>query len=478
MIQRLAKIFFTFLFVLAGFSGHAQSLDQAKILYNEGNYGEAKPVFGKLVRQSPNNSSYNQWYGVCCYETGDWENAEKHLLVANKRKVMDSYRYLARLYMDMYRFDRAIEMWEGFIDLQKKKKDDVTESEAKLEQARNLYRMQEKTEDVQVVDSMIISKEAFLNAYSLSGESGSLAYYNEFFDVPQPVSSVVYQNQKGDKIYYARPSEYGAYALYSQNKLLDAWGDEKMLLTDNPADNNYPFVLSDGITMYFSSKGNGSIGGYDLFVTRYNTNTNAYLAPEQMGMPFNSPANDYMMVIDETKGLGWFVSDRNQPEDTVCIYLFIPDPSRRRIENMEEPDVLIRRASLASIKDTWREGADYTDLIKLAHQDLTAKEKKAERDFIFVINDKTAYYTLDEIKSHEAKEFYAEVIALNKQIESLNVRLDGIRNSYSKSNASAREQLKPTILQAENQLYDLMEKAEIREKKARNAENNRIGFTY
>ncbi|MDR1525138.1 MAG: tetratricopeptide repeat protein [Tannerella sp.] len=478
MRQKLVKIFIAFLFLSISFPGYAQSLDQAKILYNEGNYEEAKPVFEKLVRQSPNNSSYNQWYGVCCYETGDLENAEKYLLVANKRNVMDSYRYLARLYMDRYRFDKAIEMWEGYIELQQKKKEDINESEIKLEQARNLYRMQEKTEDIQVIDSIIVSKETFLNTYSMSEECGRLMYYGEFFKAPQPVSSVVYQNQKGDKIYYARPSEYGVYTLYSQNKLLDAWGDEKILLTDNSKDNNYPFVLSDGFTMYFSSKGNGSIGGYDIFVTRYNTNTNSYLAPEQMGMPFNSPANDYMMIIDETKGMGWFVSDRNQPEDKVCVYLFIPDPSRKRIENIEDPDVLIRRASLASIKETWKDDANYADLIKLAHKDLTTKEKKAERDFIFVVNDKTTYYTLNEIKSHEAKEFYSEVIGLNKQIESLKNKLDETRISYSKGNASVREQLKPTILQAEHQLYQLMEKAGTQEMKARNAENRQIGFKY
>ncbi|MDR1222224.1 MAG: tetratricopeptide repeat protein [Tannerella sp.] len=478
MTKKFTKIFFTFIFLPLSFYGYTQSLDQAKILYNEGEYEEAKPVFEKLVRQSPNNSSYNQWYGVCCYETGDLENAEKYLLVANKRKVVESYRYLACLYTDLYRFDKAIEMWEGYIELQKKKKEDTAESEVKLGQTRNLHRMQEKTEDVQIIDSMVIPKRDFLNAYSLSEESGSLMYYGEFFNDAENIHSVVYRNQKGDKIYYARPSENGAFAVYSQNKLLDAWGDEKSLLPNHPKDCNYPFVLSDGLTLYFSSKSDESIGGYDIFITRYHTNTNAYLAPEQMGMPFNSPANDYMMVIDETKGLGWFVSDRNQPEDRVCVYLFIPDPSRKRIEDTEDADRLVRRASLASIKDTWKEGADYAGLIKLAHTDLTTKEKKMERDFTFVVNDKTTYYTLNEIKSHEAKDLYSEVIRMNKQIETLRDKLDGIRSSYTKGNTSAREQLKPTILQAENQLYSLMEKAGIQEKKARNAENRQIGVKY
>lgn len=475
MKQKFTKIFFIIFFSSISLCGYTQSLDQAKTLYNEGEYEEAKPVFEKLVKQSPNNSSYNQWYGVCCYETGDYENAEKHLLVANKRKVMESYHYLAMLYTDLYRFDDAIKMWEGYIDMQKKKKEDTEESEKKLEQARNLQRMQEKTENVQVIDSIVLDKNAFLEAYSLSGESGALVLYNDFFKTDKNTSSIVYTNQKGDKIYYARPSENNSFAIYSQSKLLDAWGDEKALLPDNNKDNNYPYVLSDGVTMYFASKGYESIGGYDIFITRYNTNTNSYLTPEHMGMPFNSPANDYMMVIDETKGLGWFASDRNQPEDSVCVYLFIPDPSRKRIEGIEDTEELRRRASLSSIRDTWKEDADYTELIKLAHADMTLNETKKERDFEFVINDRTTYYTLNEIKSHEAKDLYTEVINMNKQIESLKNKLNGIRDSFTNGNASTREQLKPTILQAEDQLYELTEKARIQEKRARNAEIRQLG---
>ncbi|MDR2915792.1 MAG: CDC27 family protein [Tannerella sp.] len=476
MKQKFTKIFYLIFFLSISLYGYTQSLDQAKILYNEDEYEEAKPVFEKLVKQSPNNSSYNQWYGVCCYETGDYENAEKYLLVANKRKVMESYRYLAMLYTDQYRFNEAIEMWDGYITMQKKKKDDTSESEKNMELARNLLRMQDKTEDVQIIDSVVINKNVFLEAYSLSEESGTLMSYDDFFKTEKNVLSTVYMNQKEDRVYYARLSENGSYTLYSQSKLLDAWGDEKVLIPDNTKDDNYPYILSDGITMYFASKGYESIGGYDIFITRYNTNTNSYLAPEQMGMPFNSPANDYMMVIDDTKGLGWFVTDRNQPEDNVCVYLFIPDPSRKRIEGIEDHEVIRRRAALVSIKDTWKDGADYTELIKLAHTDLTQKDVKKERDFEFVINDKITYYTLNDIKSHEAKDLYSEVLNINKQIESLNNKLNDIRSSYTNGNSSVREQLKPTILQAESQLYSLMEKARVQEKKARNAEIRQIGI--
>ena len=469
------KTGFLISFLAFSLFGYSQSLDQVKTMFNDGRYEEAKPNLEKLVRQSPNNSSYNQWYGVCCYETKDYMNAEKYLMVANKRKVMDSYRYLAMLYTDLYRFNEAAGMWEDYIALQKKQKDDPSESERRLEQARNLNRMLEKTEDIQVIDSLVIPKNTFLEAYSLSEESGVLMPYNDFFKNSQPVSSTVYTNQKGSGIYFARPSENGVYTIYSQSKLLGAWGDEKALLPIQQNDNNYPFVLSDGVTMYFASKGYESIGGYDIFVTRYNTNTNSYLMPEQMGMPFNSPANDYMLVIDESKGLGWFVSDRNQPEGYVCVYLFIPDPSRKRIEEITAPEELRRRAALASIEDTWKKDANYSELIQLAYTNQPQNEIKKDRDFEFFINDKTTYYTLNDIKSPEAKELYAEVLKTKRQIENLSDRLDDIRDSYITAQPSSREQLKPTILQAENQLVTLIEKAKEQEKKARNAEIRQTG---
>jgi hypothetical protein len=389
---------------------------------------------------------------------------------------MNSYRYLAMLYTNLYRFSEAIDMWEEYIALQKKQKRDPSESEKLLEQALNLNRMQEKTEDVQIIDSMVIPKNAFLETYRLSEESGTIMLYNDFFNTANPVSSTVYTNQKGSASYYARPAENGVYTLFSQSKLLDAWGDEKALLPNSAKDNNYPFVLSDGVTLYFASKGYESIGGYDIFITRYNTSTNSYLTPEQMGMPFNSPANDYMMVIDEAKGLGWFVSDRYQPEDKVCVYLFIPDPSRKRIENMVDNQALIRRAALVSIRDTWKVGVDYTQLIQLALTDQSQKEMKKERDFEFFINDKITYYTLNEIKNAEAKSLYGEVLSLNGQIENLKKRLNEARNSFTKAPSSTREQLKPIILQDEYQLFTLTEKVIEQEKRARNAEIRQLGI--
>jgi len=451
---------------------YAQSLDQAKKLYSEGQYEEAKPTFERLVKQAPSNASYNHWYGVCCFETGDLENAEKYLQIGVKRKVQESYRYMGELYFKTYRFDEAAEMFQEYINILTKKKQDIEPFEARLQTAQKAQRMVDRVEDIQIIDSVVVSKNDFLSAYVLSEESGSVTHFKDFFQSGSDIQSTVYMNQKEDNIHYAHPTEDNGYNIFRQSRLLDQWGDEKELPAsiNTDADENYPFVLSDGVTIYYASTGNGSIGGYDLFVTRYNTNSETYLTPEQLGMPFNSPDNDYMMVVDELKGLGWFASDRNQPEDKVCLYLYILNDTRNRIDS-DDMEMKRARAAITSIQDSWKPGADYSHLTQLAYTEMLS-EPEIQKDFEFVITNNLVYFTLEDIQSPEAQNIYQKVVDLNREIRELNEKLEGLRLSYTEGNKARKEQLAPSILQAEEHLNQLLEQPGSLEKKARNAEIN------
>ena len=448
----------------------AQSLDQAKKLYNEGQYAEAKPAFERLVQRVPSNSSYNHWYGVCCFETGDYETAEKHLLVAVKRKVQESYRYMGDLYFLTYRFEEAVEMYEEYIDILTKKKQETEEFEEKADLAKRGQRMLERVEDIQIIDSIVVNKHDILQAYQISDESGSLYSFNQFFEANDSVFSSVYMNQKERNIYYGKRNTEGHFNLYTQSKLMDKWGDEKQLpqnINSPESNNSFPFVLSDGATIYYASTNKESLGGYDIFVTRYNTNTETYLTPEQMGMPYNSIYNDYMLVIDESKGLGWFVSDRFQPEDKACIYLFVPDATRSRIES-EDIEEKRTRAMISSIHDSWKE-TNYSELIQLAYTE-AAGVSAPQRDFEFIINDNTVYYTLADIKSPEAKSYYEKALGIRQQINELKERLEQSRTSYTSANQAGRTQLSARIIQDEQQLEILLPQPYDLEKKARNVE--------
>jgi len=469
MNEVVRKLLYIIATVLLSSGLYAQSLDQAKKLYNEGQYAEAKPVFERLVERVPNNSSYNHWYGVCCFETGDYETAEKHLLFAVKRKIQESYRYMGDLYYQTYRFEEALEMYNEYIALLSKKKQDTESFEEKVNLAKRGQRMLERVENIQIIDSVVVNKEEVLQAYNLSEEAGSLYPFNQFFDANDTVFTTVYMDQKGQNIYYAKQNDDEHYALHTQSKLMDKWGDEKPLpqnINSPDSDNSFPFVLSDGATIYYASTNEESLGGYDIFVTRYNMNTETYLAPEQMGMPFNSIYNDYLLVVDESKGLGWFVSDRFQPEDKACIYLFIPDDTRSRVEN-DDIEEKRARAMITSIQDSWK-GSDYSVLIQLAYTKPTGSLPK--KDFEFVINDNTVYYTLNDIKSAEAKSYYEKVVGLKQQIRELEENLTELRSSYVKADQSARTQLAGRITQDEQLLEELLQEPYELEKKARNIE--------
>jgi predicted Zn-dependent protease len=87
------KYILLFLFGFFGIHASAQTLAQAKILYEKGQYEQAKPVFKKFVKSQPNNGNYNLWYGVCCLNTGEAEEAIKYLETAVKRRVTSGQLY-------------------------------------------------------------------------------------------------------------------------------------------------------------------------------------------------------------------------------------------------------------------------------------------------------------------------------------------------------------------------------------------------
>ena len=66
------------------------TLDEARELYKAGKYEEAAPVFAKELKRKPNDGSLNHWYGVCLYETGEYEASIPYLKKAVSRRVLQS----------------------------------------------------------------------------------------------------------------------------------------------------------------------------------------------------------------------------------------------------------------------------------------------------------------------------------------------------------------------------------------------------
>lgn len=452
----------------------SQTLADAKVLYNAGEYKEALPLFEHEYNAKPNDASLNFWYGVCLLKSGEnFNKAQDCLLLASKKNVKDSNFYLGVLYTHLYRFDEALLFFDKYEASLRKKGDEIarTNLEAEKKNMTRLRRMVDNTEDIQIIDSLVVAKKDFLSAYKLSSSNGKIEYFNQVFSSNMPVNSTVYFNEKGSKIYFSQPDSTGFYTLYSMDKLLDKYGNEKKL---SPTDFNlkgninYPFVLTDGVTVYFAAEDEQTIGGYDLFVTRYNLNNDTYLVPERLNMPFNSEYNDYLLVIDDEKSVGWFASDRFQPEDSVCVYTFIPNKSVKNIESNIEA-YKAGRALITRIKDSWPDNADYVDAISLARKGTQLKQKTV-RDFTFIIDDDHTYYTLSDFNDKDARDAYFKAIQARNELQYVNKDLDKLRDEYLRMTEDLKKRTAGTIISLERRQEQLYQQIADFEKFARNEE--------
>lgn len=466
------------LFGLLSIGVSAQTLAQAKALYEKGEYEEAKPAFKKFIKTQPSNGNYNLWYGVCCLKTGEAAEAVKYLETAVKRRVPSGQLYLAQAYNDLYRFEEAIETYEAYISDLNKRKRPTEEAEMLLEKSKANFRMLKGVEEVCFIDSFVVDKENFLEAYKISPESGKLFMYDAYFPDSDKEGGTVYETELGNKLYYSELQPDSTLSILSRNKLLDNWSNGSLLPgTINEAMNaDYPYVLTDGVTIYYASDGPESMGGYDIFVTRFNTNTNSYLTPENVGMPFNSPYNDYMYVIDDFNNLGWFASDRYQPDGKVCIYVFIPNTSKQ-VYNYEgmEAQKMIQLAQLHSIKDTWTD----MEVVQTARERLekAASERPLttkKYDFMFIIDDSTNYYHLDDFRSPQAKALYGKYSQLEKGYKQQTDKLKEMRSEYASAGRDEKSRMSPAILDLEQRVRQMSAEIEQTAIQIRNLEKQAI----
>lgn len=77
---------------------------------------------------------------------------------------------------------------------------------------------------------------------------------------------------------------------------------------NTPGNEVTPYFDATDSTLYFSSDFLPGLGGYDLFKCRYSTAAPG--KPENMGPPFNGPANDLYPAYDGKSRQGWFTSNR------------------------------------------------------------------------------------------------------------------------------------------------------------------------
>ena len=341
--------------------------------------------------------------------------------------------------------------------------------------AQSLFQsMLSQTAKVMFIDSVVVDKDKFLEKIPLNPESGTIAYYDDFFHQKTQIPCGLFRNELGDRCYFALGDTLKGTNLYSIDRLGNEWSEPRLIeeFTEDFSNINYPFLMADGFSLYFSAESENSIGGLDIFLTLFDSSEGTFFKPENYGLPFNSTANEYFIAFDELDSLGWLVSDRYQTEGKVCIYTFVPTFPRLRIDAEIDNDELINYAKLKSIKDTWGFGNRKEALARLAAMQQRTSVARGGKGMLFIVNDRQTYQSESDFLSPTAKKLFSQYTELYNMLQLNEQRLENQRNAFIDGDTKKKAELKQPILRLEHDIEQQKKDLKDLEKKIRNAENS------
>ena len=421
----------------------AASIDDARRLAEDGDTQAAITVLQQLEQETPRDAEVSKMLGDLYLATARDAEALDAYNAARRKGSREAVLALAEMANIEYRVDDARQLVADYRKLLKKGKrtihpDNSGDIDERIDRTENMLG---RVEQIEVIDSLIVDADDFFTHYRLSPESGSLNPVSELpegFDAAEP--TVVYEPESRRQMIWAVPDTTGSFALYSSSALYgDSWETPIPLGADlgEGGDANYPFLMPDGVTLYYANDGANSLGGLDIFISR--RNDDGFLQPQNLGMPYNSPYDDYLLAIDELTGVGWWATDRNRIPGKVTIYVFVPQELRRNVDP-DNPD-LISRARLTSIRDTWNPETDRAEIIEriiAVKNDVSNRQ----RQFEIAIPGRGIYTNYADFRTPQARDAMHKYVENLEKVTSARQRLAAMREGYAKGNRSDTDVIK------------------------------------
>ncbi|MEO1435342.1 MAG: OmpA family protein [Bacteroidota bacterium] len=179
------------------------------------------------------------------------------------------------------------------------------------------------------------------------------------YRLPSPINS---QAWDGDAQFFRdsivifssnRSGGYGGMDLYATVRIGGQWSYPENLgpTVNSPFDEVNPFLGADGRTVYYSSDNLSSMGGYDIFKTTFVDSIMTWTAPENLGYPVNSGANDHYFRLGEDGVKAFFSSDRSGGEGGSDLYVAYFQSPQDAMASVSDPVVylLVRPVFLTEI---------------------------------------------------------------------------------------------------------------------------------
>lgn len=147
--------------------------------------------------------------------------------------------------------------------------------------------------------------------------------------ITKPINSKYYEstlcyNKDSSMLFFAssRPQGFGGRDLYYLKKENGKWSAPINMgpNVNTEYEEDAPWLHLEDNMLYFSSNSQRSIGGFDIFVTEFDSSAGSWKEPVNLGFPVNSPDDDIYFSLSRSDTKGYFTSSRNGGNGEKDIY--------------------------------------------------------------------------------------------------------------------------------------------------------------
>jgi hypothetical protein len=337
--QRAGKMLLSCFFLFVFIPQYAQDSVKVSLKTRAGEYFVKKdythslPLYRELLYLYPRDPYYQYQTALCLLNLNQSPEEEIDLLrvVSYSEENPLATFYLGRAFHLHYDFDDAIKAYSRFLTIGKKADIKRLKVQRLIEMAKNGIDLTRNAKTYTVKNSGISPLYQIENAYSVSTNGKVIRKPSEFnskYDQKMNFSSLIYlpvYTEINEYIYvsgYEETGKKGKDIFRIKNINHQNWSLPEPLnnAINTPFDEDFPFFDTRTSTLYFSSEGHSSMGGYDIFKSVYDWNTKTWSKPENVGFPINSPYDDFMLVTDESGQTAQFASNRSTGPGMVMLY--------------------------------------------------------------------------------------------------------------------------------------------------------------
>jgi hypothetical protein len=309
-----------------------QLIKDANQLFASGQFLKAFPLYSQLVSLYPQHPDYNYRFGACAiYSDQDKNKAIKYLTIATNKGVSDpmAWYYLGKAHHLNYEFKPAIKAYEEFIAKADPKVVEKVNPRRDIETCVYGSGLLSNIKDVVVINKTESDKENFFRYFNLEDIGGRIltvpAELKTKMDEKSSDPGVMHYPGNSTTIYFSSYGKDGSTGkdIYKANILPDGKFSTPEKLgggVNTKYDEDFCFMHSDGKTLYFSSKGHNSMGGYDIFKCEYNAATNSFGQAINLDFAINTPDDDIFYCVDSKNEKAYFASARSSDQGHINVY--------------------------------------------------------------------------------------------------------------------------------------------------------------